>query len=147
MLIYTSELYHMKIILYTYVRLHIGMTNRTDDLDAPPSHSTTRAPLCFPAVDDAEEWSRGMGACFSNCGLCVMAYLCPCVVFGRVARHAWLGDDCCICCCCGMLWLCGCVGLYARARTRGRLRATYSLKVGSTFLLLSSSPTQARTHD
>ncbi|KAK2183920.1 hypothetical protein NP493_292g03031 [Ridgeia piscesae] len=100
-------------------------------MTARPSDSTTqpgRVPLWYPVVEDADDWSRGLCACFSNCGLCVMAYLCPCVLFGRIARHAWLGDDCCFCCCCSSLWLCGCVGQYAHARTHGRIRDTYRLK-------------------
>lgn len=38
------------------------------------------------------EWKNGLFGCFNNCGLCIMSYFCPCIVFGKAAES--VGESC-----------------------------------------------------
>lgn len=41
------------------------------------------------------EFKHGLFGCFDNCGVCIMAYFCPCLVFGKTAEK--VGESCCMC--------------------------------------------------
>ena len=32
------------------------------------------------------DWSNGLFGCFDDCKLCIFAYFCPCIVFGKIAE-------------------------------------------------------------
>lgn len=41
---------------------------------------------CLVFICRMGEWSFGLFGCFDNCGLCVVTYFCPCIIFGRIAE-------------------------------------------------------------
>lgn len=63
------------------------------------------------------EFQHGIMGCFDNCGLCVMAYFCPCIVWGRTAEK--VGESCCLC---GAALFFPIANLYSLVSIRGKVR-------------------------
>ena len=65
----------------------------------------------------ANDWKHGLFGCFSNCGLCIITFLCPCYTAGKNAEA--LGDSCC---CNALLSLVPILNIILHIQMRGRLR-------------------------
>ena len=76
------------------------------------------------------EFKHGLFGCFDNCGLCVMAYFCPCIVFGKTAEK--VGESCCLC---GAMLYVPIANIIALLKIRRLVRESHDIEV-SVFLLL-----------
>ena len=74
------------------------------------------------------DWSSGLCACFENVGICIKAFICPCIVAGQIGEA--LGEGCCYH---GFCSLMGPVGIYCGAQNRGKLREKYQIPVSWSF--------------
>lgn len=63
------------------------------------------------------EWKHGLCGCFDNIGLCVVTYIAPCYIAGKIAEAN--GENCMTY---GVLSLCGCVALWSLSKIRGQTR-------------------------
>lgn len=71
------------------------------------------------------EWQNGLFGCFNNCGICVITYFVPCYTAGRNAEA--VGESCCLY---GFLSILGCIGIYTRAKIRGKIRESKGIEGG-----------------
>ncbi|KAK3600304.1 hypothetical protein CHS0354_017478 [Potamilus streckersoni] len=63
------------------------------------------------------EWSNGLFGCFGDCGTCIITYFLPCITAGKNAEA--VGEGCCLY---GFLSLLGPIGIWSRAKIRGKVR-------------------------
>ncbi|XP_070556398.1 uncharacterized protein [Ptychodera flava] len=67
-------------------------------------------------------WDFGLFGCFGDCGLCILTYFLPCVVFGQNAKG--VGDSCCMACLCFFVPV---GNLICALKTRGKVRARHDI--------------------
>lgn len=95
-------------------------SGRQNPASRPSESRTTMSQLHI------KQWSHGLCGCFSDCSTCVVAYLCPCYIFGKTAEKVG-----------GNKWLCGlsqCVPLlnmYAQVNIRKRVRDKMMMTQGT----------------
>lgn len=70
------------------------------------------------------EWQNGLFGCFSNCGVCIITYFLPCITAGQNAEK--VGESCCLY---GFLSILGPIGIYTRAKIRGKVREQKGIDV------------------
>jgi len=63
------------------------------------------------------EFQHGLCGCFDNCTLCIVTYIAPCYVAGKVAET--LGENCVLH---AVMTILGPCGIYFRAKARGMIR-------------------------
>ncbi|XP_072016854.1 uncharacterized protein [Amphiura filiformis] len=68
-------------------------------------------------------WDYGLCGCFSNIGLCLVAYFVPCYIVGKTAET--VGSSCCCCC---ILWLF--IYPFVTCHIRGKVRANKEIGGG-----------------
>ncbi|KAL3832061.1 hypothetical protein ACJMK2_023740 [Sinanodonta woodiana] len=71
------------------------------------------------------EWGSGLFACFSDFGICIITYFVPCVTAGKNA--ATVGESCFLY---GCLSILGPVGIWSRAKIRGKIRSKKGIEGG-----------------
>ncbi|XP_076464408.1 uncharacterized protein LOC143296397 [Babylonia areolata] len=71
------------------------------------------------------EWQNGLFGCFNNCGICIITYFVPCVTAGKNAEA--VGESCCLY---GFLSTLGPVGVWSRAKVRGKIRESKGIDGG-----------------
>ncbi|XP_033639285.1 protein PLANT CADMIUM RESISTANCE 3-like [Asterias rubens] len=64
------------------------------------------------------EWDAGLFGCFDNIGLCLITYVVPCYIAGKLAEQN--GESCMMY---GVFSVLGCVGLWSMTKIRGMTRA------------------------
>jgi len=69
------------------------------------------------------EWSNGLFGCFGNCGICIVTYFVPCLTAGQTAEK--VGESCCLY---GFLAILGPIGIWSRAKIRGKVRDTKGIE-------------------
>ncbi|ESO88013.1 hypothetical protein LOTGIDRAFT_234788 [Lottia gigantea] len=69
------------------------------------------------------EFQQSLFGCFSNCTLCLVTYFVPCYTAGKNAEA--VGESCVLY---GFLSLLGCIGIYTRAKIRGKIRETKGIE-------------------
>lgn len=72
------------------------------------------------------EWQNGLFGCFSNCGVCIITYFVPCLTAGQTAEK--VGESCCLY---GFLSILGPIGIWSRAKIRGKVREQKGIDVSS----------------
>ena len=75
----------------------------------------------------SREWTNGIFGCFNDCSTCIIAYFCPCYVFGKNAEA--VGDSCILCALSQFVPL---LDLWARVSVRGKIREQKGIE-GSCF--------------
>ncbi|PVD30844.1 hypothetical protein C0Q70_10119 [Pomacea canaliculata] len=70
-------------------------------------------------------WQNGLFGCFNNCGLCIITYFVPCLTAGQNAQA--VGESCCVY---GCLTILGPIGVYTRAKIRGKIREQKGIEGG-----------------
>lgn len=70
------------------------------------------------------DWQNGLFGCFSNCGVCIITYILPCVTAGRNAEA--VGEGCFLY---GCLSILGPIGIWSRAKIRGKIREQKGIEV------------------
>jgi len=65
------------------------------------------------------EWANGLFGCFNNCGICIVTYFVPCLTAGQTAEK--VGESCFLY---GFLSILGPIGIWSRAKIRGKVRET-----------------------
>ncbi|CAI8027902.1 Protein PLANT CADMIUM RESISTANCE 2 [Geodia barretti] len=75
----------------------------------------------------SREWTNGVFGCFNDCSTCIIAYFCPCYVFGKNAEA--VGDNCVLCALSQFVPL---LDLWARVSVRGKIREQKGIE-GSCF--------------
>ena len=70
------------------------------------------------------EWSQGLFGCFGDCGLCIITYFVPCLTAGRNAEA--VGEGCVLY---GCLSILGPIGIWSRAKIRGKIRESKGIEV------------------
>ncbi|XP_045170201.1 uncharacterized protein LOC123532714 [Mercenaria mercenaria] len=63
------------------------------------------------------EWQTGLCGCFENCTICIITYFVPCLTAGQTAEK--VGESCCLY---GFLSILGPIGIWSRAKIRGKVR-------------------------
>ncbi|KAF9547468.1 PLAC8-domain-containing protein [Agrocybe pediades] len=96
----------------------------------------------LPMNADGRAWSHGFCDCFGDCGTCVVACCCPCIVYGQVAnRYEHLTQQgfpdpdkggCCNSACMihGLLTACLGAGFIMQFMKRGDIRSRYNISGG-----------------
>ena len=84
------------------------------------------------------EWSNGLFGCFANCGVCLITYIVPCVTAGRNAEA--VGEGCFLY---GLLAILGPIGIWSRAKIRGKIRDQKGIDVSIFNFSVSSGPKTA----
>merc|ERR1712055_27803 len=95
---------------------HVSLPSRPHHLVRSQQATTTMS----------AQWQHGLFGCFDNCGLCVMAYFCPCIVFGRTAEK--VGESCGMCGFCIMMPI---GNIISWMKIRGKVREAKGIE-GST---------------
>jgi Cys-rich protein (TIGR01571 family) len=75
----------------------------------------------------SRDWSNGIFGCFNDCSTCIIAYFCPCYVFGKNAEA--VGDSCLLC---ALSQFVPILNLWARVSVRGKIREQKGIE-GSCF--------------
>ena len=70
------------------------------------------------------DWQNGLFGCFSNCGVCIITYFLPCITAGRNAEA--VGEGCFLY---GCLSILGPIGIWSRAKIRGKIREQKGIDV------------------
>ncbi|KAL3832063.1 hypothetical protein ACJMK2_023742 [Sinanodonta woodiana] len=71
------------------------------------------------------EWSNGLFGCFGDCGTCIITYIVPCLTAGKNAEA--VGESCCLY---GFLSILGPIGIWSRAKIRGKIRESKGVDGG-----------------
>ncbi|KAL8561492.1 hypothetical protein ACOMHN_011174 [Nucella lapillus] len=71
------------------------------------------------------EFQNGLFGCFNNCGLCVITYFVPCFTAGKNAEA--VGESCITY---GILSILGPIGMWSRAKIRGKIRESKGIDGG-----------------
>ncbi|KAH3753715.1 uncharacterized protein LOC127848140 [Dreissena polymorpha] len=66
----------------------------------------------------AGEWSHGLFNCFDDFGICIVAYLAPCVQFGQNAEKVGEGS----CFLCGLVYFVPILNIIEWVTVRGKIR-------------------------
>ena len=72
------------------------------------------------------EFQNGLFGCFSNCGVCIITYFVPCLTAGQTAEK--VGESCCLY---GFLSILGPIGIWSRAKIRGKVREQKGIDVSA----------------
>ncbi|KAJ1560051.1 hypothetical protein HK405_008398, partial [Cladochytrium tenue] len=95
--------------------------------DAQPQMSLF-AVTANTATEPARPWKAGLFGCFSDCGTCLVAYYCPCFVFGQNMERIGAGKSGCCMYCLALTFTGGIGNLCLHTIGRGNLRAKYNIE-------------------
>ncbi|WAQ98678.1 PCR3-like protein [Mya arenaria] len=68
--------------------------------------------------EQSSEWAHGLCSCFDDLGVCIIAYLAPCVLFGQSAEK--MGEGRCVVC--GLVYFIPILNLIEAVIVRGKIR-------------------------
>ena len=71
----------------------------------------------------ANEWSNGLFSCFGDCSTCILAFFCPCYVFGKNAEQ--LNESCVLYALSQFVPL---LDIFCRTSVRGKIREKKNIK-------------------
>ncbi|KAK6165456.1 hypothetical protein SNE40_022382 [Patella caerulea] len=69
------------------------------------------------------DFKNTLFGCFSNCTLCLVTYIAPCYTSGKNAEA--VGENCILY---GFLSMLGCIGIWSRAKIRGKIRESKGIE-------------------
>ncbi|XP_070562156.1 uncharacterized protein [Ptychodera flava] len=99
-----------------------------DETESQPPQPAPPPPVIVKVASEYEgEWKHGICGCFNNCGLCLYAYFCPCIVAGQNA--AAMGESCVAY---GCLFLVPVCNIIFNTTLRGKIREKYRIP-GTTY--------------
>ncbi|XP_052812180.1 uncharacterized protein LOC128239784 isoform X2 [Mya arenaria] len=70
------------------------------------------------------DWAHGLFNCFDDLGICIIAYLAPCVIFGQNAEK--IGEGSCVLC--GLVYFIPILNLIEAVSVRGKIREQNSIE-------------------
>jgi Cys-rich protein (TIGR01571 family) len=86
-------------------------------------------------AQETGKWSHGLFGCFDNVGVCVIAYVAPCVTFGQT--HARLTENGAGCMTYGALYMVPFLDCFLATQQRGEIRRRRAIEGGALMDLLT----------